>query len=62
MACCVIGCKCDPDRDIVWEIPIEFKNHNGDMISTKIKGCRDHVPPDIFKRVTPEQKLFDKGY
>ena len=61
MACCVIGCKCSPD-EISWEIPLEFKNQSGAVICTKIEGCKQHMPPDIFKSVTPEQKIKNGGW
>jgi len=62
MGCFMIGCKSDPQRDMKWELPLQIKNCYGALICTKIQGCKDHYPCDIFKIVTSEQKLRDGGH
>jgi hypothetical protein len=61
MSCCILGCRCEPE-DIKWRMDVTFKTVYGSLIHTQIEGCKDHVPPDIFRKVTPEQKLKDGGH
>lgn len=62
MSCFMVGCESDPDRDMKWELKLQFKNCHGALICTKICGCKDHFPHEIFDEVTNKQKLRDGGH
>jgi len=58
MSCCKIGC----DKKPVKEQEVAFRNHQGYIIRTKIRWCKEHCPECILEDFTQVDLLKQGGY